>query len=307
MEQFGRSGHGLGSALAGTVVAKAPAGMAASVAGTALSMAAVGGNVPAQVLSATTMTKLHVSIIAVVFAGVLATSWIVQNQARMKLRVENEALRQQIGQLRSESDDLSNRVTRLMKSTPLPGERLRELLRLRGEVAALRRQRAGFEPTAALAKAAGLAGGGPGAGTSPSTAAAPFQVQLVVDKLGDDADLMTNTVTGPQGETNYVPLYVQKTPLMDHTAIRAASVSIDPSTGNPQIEVEFSDVGAELFAAVTKDNIDKRLAIVMDGRLYATPIIRSEITGGRATVTGSFTQDEARDLAAKINGALPSH
>ena len=99
-------------------------------------------------------------------------------------------------------------------------------------------------------------------------------------------------------------LHVQKTPLLDHTAIRSAAVTTNPTTGAPQIEVELSEVGSELFAEITKANINKRLAIVLDGQLYSAPVIRSEIPGGKVLVTGSFTEDEARALAAKINDAV---
>lgn len=132
---------------------------------------------------------------------------------------------------------------------------------------------------------------------------APFQLQLVLDEPGEDTEPMTNNASGAVGET----LHVQKTPLMDYTAISSATVTIDPSSGAPQINVEFSEVGKELFAAITKENINKRLAIVVDGHLYSAPMIRLEISDGKAQITGSFTEQEARELAAKINDAIGSH
>ena len=111
---------------------------------------------------------------------------------------------------------------------------------------------------------------------------------------------MTNNASGAGGET----LHVQKTPLMDYTAIRSATVERDASSGDPEINVELSDVGKELFAAVTKENINKRLAIVLDGHLYLAPVIRSEISDGKVQITGHFTEEEASELAAKINAAI---
>jgi preprotein translocase subunit SecD len=122
-------------------------------------------------------------------------------------------------------------------------------------------------------------------------------LQLVLDEPGEDTEPMTNNASG---ET----LHVQKTPLMDYTAISSATVTTDPSSGDPEINVELSDVGKELFAAVTKENINKRLAIVLDGQLYSAPLIRSEILDGKVQITGSFTEEEARALAAKINDAI---
>jgi preprotein translocase subunit SecD len=86
--------------------------------------------------------------------------------------------------------------------------------------------------------------------------------------------------------------------------LSSATVTTDTSTGAPQIDVQFSEVGRELFAAITRENINKRLAIVLDGHLYSAPVIRTEIPGGKAQITGSFTQQEARELAAKINDAI---
>ena len=129
---------------------------------------------------------------------------------------------------------------------------------------------------------------------------APFQLQLVVDEPGENSEPMTNNAGGAGGET----LYVQKAPLLDHTAISSATVTKNMQTGTPQIDVEFSEVGKELFAQVTKENLNKRLAIVLDGHLYSAPMIRSEISGGKAQITGSFTEEEAKHLAAKINDAI---
>jgi preprotein translocase subunit SecD len=50
--------------------------------------------------------------------------------------------------------------------------------------------------------------------------------------------------------------------------------------------------------------VNQRLAIVLNGQVYAAPVIRTEITGGKAQVTGHFTDEEANLLAAKINEAI---
>jgi preprotein translocase subunit SecD len=168
----------------------------------------------------------------------------------------------------------------------------------------LRRQQHELEQSVAAAqsKTPGPAGQ-PASGVTPQpNRPAPFQLQLVLDEPGEDTEPMTNNASGANGET----LHVQKTPLMDYTAISSATVTTDPSSGAPQIDVEFSEVGKELFAAITRENINKRLAIVVDGHLYRAPVIRSEITEGKAQITGPFTEEEARELAAKINDAIGS-
>jgi len=111
---------------------------------------------------------------------------------------------------------------------------------------------------------------------------APFQLQLVLDGPGENSMPMTNNASGAGGET----LRVQKTPLLDYTAISSATVTRNQSSGAPEISIEFSEEGKELFAAVTKENINRRLAIVLDGQLYSAPVIRSEISGGKSSNYG---------------------
>jgi preprotein translocase subunit SecD len=277
--------------------------LAASVAGTALANAATGGGVPsAALLKLTTMTKLQAAIIgAIVIAGG-AASFVFEHQAQVKLREENQSLRGQIAQLQSENDRLSKRAVQAARPSLVGSDRLRELLRLRGELGLLKREGRELERAAAAGQPtpSGLAGQRAlGAARQPNKPA-PFQVQLVLDEPGENSEPMTNNAGGAGGQT----LYVQKAPLLDCTAISSATVTKDTPTGAPQIEVEFTEVGGELFAAITKENIDKRLAIVLDGHLYSAPVIRSEIPGGKAQITGSFTEEEARELAAKINAAI---
>jgi preprotein translocase subunit SecD len=132
------------------------------------------------------------------------------------------------------------------------------------------------------------------------TRPAPFQVQLVADEAGENTEALTNNISGDAGEI----LHVQKTPLLDYTAISSATIAPIGSSGGQHIDIEFSDVGKELFAAVTKENLNKRLAIVLDGHLYLAPVIRDEITDGKVRVTGAFTEEEAKALAAKISEAI---
>ena len=75
----------------------------------------------------------------------------------------------------------------------------------------------------------------------------------------------------------------------------------------PQTSITFDPVGAQMFEAVTAGNIQKRLAIVLDDTVYSAPVIQDKISGGRAQITGSFTTQEANDLAIVLRaGALPA-
>ena len=137
--------------------------------------------------------------------------------------------------------------------------------------------------------------------TQPPAAPAPFQLQLVADAPGDQTELVTNAVSG-RGDA----VYLNKAPLMDYTAIRSVIVTTNAASGQPEINVELSEVGKELFAAITREHINQRLAIVLNGQLYSTPVIRSEIADGKAQISGNFTPDEATQLVAKINEAIVS-
>ena len=86
-----------------------------------------------------------------------------------------------------------------------------------------------------------------------------------------------------------------------------AEVQINKHNNEPFISLSFSSKGAKLFERITGDNINKRLAIVLDKRVMSAPVIQSKIGGGMAMITGRFTMDEARDLAIVLRaGALPA-
>jgi len=95
------------------------------------------------------------------------------------------------------------------------------------------------------------------------------------------------------------------TPLTGRFLERAQLV-FDQTTREPQVLLEFNNEGEKLFAKLTKENIGKTLAIFLDGAPISVPVIRQEITGGTATISGGFTPTEARDLVRNLNyGALP--
>ena len=77
--------------------------------------------------------------------------------------------------------------------------------------------------------------------------------------------------------------------------------------GERAVDFEFNSKGASAFARVTRDNIGKPFAIVLDNKVISAPVIRSEIPGGRGQITGSFSVDEVNRLALLLrSGALPA-
>jgi preprotein translocase subunit SecD len=152
-----------------------------------------------------------------------------------------------------------------------------------------------------------LAGGAMTVALSSDTSADPapsvFQFRLVLNAPSAKADTMT--VVQPDADAKTAKtLYVQKKVLLDQTDLKSASVITNQPAGKPWIQITFTDAGAKQFAKVTHQNIGKRLAIIIDGRLYSAPTIKSEIRDGKAQITGNFSVQEANDLAAKINQSV---
>ncbi len=79
--------------------------------------------------------------------------------------------------------------------------------------------------------------------------------------------------------------------------IKNARAIFDPGTGEPEIEFSFNDEGARLFADITRQNVGKRLAIILDGEVKSAPRIEGPIPGGNGVIHGSFDVEEAYDLA----------
>lgn len=76
--------------------------------------------------------------------------------------------------------------------------------------------------------------------------------------------------------------------------------------GYPEVSIEFSPDGAKTFAQVTESNINRNLAIILDGVVQSAPTIRTRIPDGKAVIEGSFTTEEAKLLSTVLRaGALP--
>ncbi len=77
-------------------------------------------------------------------------------------------------------------------------------------------------------------------------------------------------------------------------------------SNEPVVVLEFNSDGKELFAKMTKENVGKVFGIFLDGVPISTPVIREEIPGGSAVISGGFKAEEARELVRNLNfGALP--
>lgn len=89
--------------------------------------------------------------------------------------------------------------------------------------------------------------------------------------------------------------------------VKAARLSFDPTTGQPQVQLEFNGEGADIFAKLTEENVGKQIGIFIDNNLISAPVVNEKIPSGNAVINGQFTIDEAKALAQNINaGALPA-
>ncbi len=114
----------------------------------------------------------------------------------------------------------------------------------------------------------------------------------------------SNPETGRSIKTPYL---VKKRTLLTGANLTDARVQIDSQYNEPYVSIDFDRKGARDFERITGANINKRLAIVLDNRVYSAPVIQDKISGGKARITGNFTTDEAHDLAIVLRaGALPA-
>ena len=98
-----------------------------------------------------------------------------------------------------------------------------------------------------------------------------------------------------------------KAPL-DGGVVTDARVSYsNQRNGNPSVSMTMNAEGANTWARLTKENIGKQIAIVLDGTVYSYPVVNSEITGGNSEISGNFDVEEATDLTNVLkSGKLPA-
>ena len=113
-------------------------------------------------------------------------------------------------------------------------------------------------------------------------------------------------VKGPAGVERESLIVVDSEALMGGEDITNARPAFN-EFGQAYVALEFNNRGANSFERITGANIHKRMAIVLDGKVYSAPTIQDRISGGKASITGSFTTEEAQDLAIVLRaGSLPT-
>ncbi len=118
-------------------------------------------------------------------------------------------------------------------------------------------------------------------------------------------ELLKRIQMQPDGKPSVTEVVVKKKPENGLAGdIVKSSMVMRGNLGEPQISFTLTDDGAKKFAEVTRDNVGHRLAIILDGELYSAPNIQSPIETGNGQITGSFTVQEAQELANVLQNPL---
>ncbi|MCH4893174.1 MULTISPECIES: protein translocase subunit SecD [unclassified Sphingomonas] len=102
------------------------------------------------------------------------------------------------------------------------------------------------------------------------------------------------------------PIAVKRQTLISGDQIVDARQEFDPQNGSPIVAITFDAAGGNRFARVTRENVNRPFAIIVDNQVISAPNINEPILGGRATIQGGFTVESANELAIALrSGKLP--
>jgi len=121
-----------------------------------------------------------------------------------------------------------------------------------------------------------------------------------------DQILFERGVEKDTGREYRIPYVVKKRVMLTGDVLSDARVAIG-QFNDPYVSITFDAKGGREFERITGEHVKKRMAIVLDNSIYSAPVIQERISGGRAQITGTFTTQEANDLAIVLRaGALPA-
>lgn len=136
-------------------------------------------------------------------------------------------------------------------------------------------------------------------------------INQAISLIGQTAQLDFREFTAPgasiSANATYADLLSMTKPVgITGKDLKRAQLTFNTTTGAPEVAIAFSSDGGKKFDEVTKRLVGKPLAIFLDNMPITMPIVKQEISDGQAVINGSFTQDEAKNLALQLNaGALP--
>lgn len=115
--------------------------------------------------------------------------------------------------------------------------------------------------------------------------------------------MVADKASGTVGES---VIALDRDPLMTGEDVADARPGYDQNN-NSNVSLAFNGRGSATFARITGEHVKRRVAIVLDGKVYTAPTIQERITGGKASITGNFTVNEAQDLSIVLRaGSLPA-
>ena len=135
----------------------------------------------------------------------------------------------------------------------------------------------------------------------------PESDTLVRDgRMAPGYELLKEKRKGRDGKDVLVGYLVKRSSEMGLTGknVKRAGVNRDPITMRPEIHFTLDTEGTAKFATITRENIGRQLAIVLDGELASAPTIQGEILGGSGQITGTFDFKEALELASVLENPL---
>ena len=142
---------------------------------------------------------------------------------------------------------------------------------------------------------------------------ANLELMSVDEERSDQVNTMTSSQAAAYGniileDTNNpnIKYLVKEIPILNGSQVIDAQVAFDQSN-QAIINFTLNSVGAKIFGDFTGKNVGKRLAVVLDGKVYSAPNIRERIGGGSGQISGGFTLAEAGNVAIALrSGALPA-
>ena len=128
------------------------------------------------------------------------------------------------------------------------------------------------------------------------------------NRLPTDTTISFEKNVDPQTKIEKVtPLLLENKTLMTGEMVKDAQVRIGGNFNEPYVSLDLTGRGGKVFGQLTEKNVNRRMAIVLDNNVRSAPVIRERILGGSAQISGSFTHEEASDLAIVLRvGALPA-
>lgn len=142
-----------------------------------------------------------------------------------------------------------------------------------------------------------------------------LKLDVVRNKFPNNVKFVYGAEGKKDGRNPNAPLYLyalKTVPGADESKLEGdrvtdARMDYNPLTGKPEVVMSMDVAGSRVWAKMTKDNIGRFVAVVLDDKVYSAPRVDGEISGGNTSISGNFTVEEATDLANILkSGKLPA-